>query len=1277
MLDFRLESKSVDILRDISFGIGKRLESVRQGNKNMVKILDSLKSTMFDELLELSGDANMSSFKENNKGLVSYIDFMSKAGILSYYGMLDNDKNIAKLKEQDGVELEFAFDGFGNMVSYAVEMYEDSETSSIKTTDCIQSCLLSMLREVSLSDYISGGYADKDIRLIAVLGNKSKSELNEFITKYIRDDDTFNSCYSDSLAQVLAIYKYLFQDSFGLRPYIGVVSFSSPYIRIINDSMRLDTLPNARVSFDAIRSTLASDYDVHESLDRQFDIKAVIKSSDGKPFYYPVKMLEYAMGRELTYELSENVYRNYANNKSWDEYAEGYVKPQITNYFHECIYYSLERHFNFGGKNGESVEDFFISDDFAFVLSNKGEMAVKTYMASADMIKKIKADINRLKKCLCTAVIAVDYNNLGNKVNSIALRCVNTTGNLRPSMTKSLFSQFTTNESTKFGDGEVISNGKCIGGDASKPLPYDIIEYRHNFDSALATAEPLFGYKAVEMFQARGIKLGWGKILLGEDIKGTPVFASIDDPDDFPMQRKAVHNMMAGSRSGKGVMTMNILVSGIASGKPIFYIDRKPDMAVLFYELSGGNMFVVNGGQYEGKNDINKFFSDTGVAVSGWSEAYERMPEYLKKSVFKTKTYTGDFGDYVYFRAIIFTLGILMARVELAGNGEVYNKLGGDSGIVIIIDEFKNWQMKFESGFFTPAGVFGNEHRLTKTMIQGYKKAISSIKMKMVELETLDESDPKSAVKIAKLNLDIENLRSTMAESISELDVYCTTLMNKYGESVKHISSKLSAGFGDSEGSNSDIFVIGQNIEIDGFNGASEKSGTYPERDSGGFNVNADTKGKSLMRGVLDMFKHDWFMGYNVDEPSTKHYLNADSAGTPVNKWVTQQRYWAYCPDAEIPLLRHACPSDAKFFKPYLVLNKHFEDDPNDPMKMNIEGESEPITHPDYVFVSQCRSRVNGAVPGAKLWETVRLKHLKSELMAEEARSGINKHYGELNEGIGFEGLANRTKMCNGMGNFSPEEDLGASKVIADYVAQCMGYSCYLELLFDFTPNGLFSTQDICNALANPEVYRNSTQQRLPLFEEYNFLDGINGESEESGSTVIMEDSDFYSEDMYADMASEFGENTNSGVGSEGSHEDGFENEFEGNSGDGFDRNSGVGSDNDFNMSGFSDSDNIGSQSSGFTGSDSGNSGFDDDFDADSNSGFVNSGFSGSNNRFDTGKVNASDLDLIELCTEVTTSVFMVFVERYGNNVRDNIVKTAITTYARNVIYDYVASQKG
>ena len=130
---------------------------------------------------------------------------------------------------------------------------------------------------------------------------------------------------------------------------------------------------------------------------------------------------------------------------------------------------------------------------------------------------------------------------------------------------------------------------------------------------------------------------------------------------------------------------------------------------------------------------------------------------------------------------------------------------------------------------------------------------------------------------------------------------------------------------------------------------------------------------------------------------------------------------------------------------------------------------------------TQCRDRVN-KVPG--LWNKVRLKHLKSDEAREDAESGTNMHYDELNEGIGFQGLAAMTKLCNGMGGFNPVEDLGDSLKIANYVAGCMGYSDYKELLFDFSPNGIFSTRDVCSALSDPASYAASVDKRLPLLNE-------------------------------------------------------------------------------------------------------------------------------------------------------------------------------------------------
>ena len=318
----------------------------------------------------------------------------------------------------------FGFEGLFDVVAIAVGFISDIKVPTKKVEGCAMSNMLSSMRKIGVEEYLTGGYADMDIELVALLSNRSESELNEFITEYIKTDDTFNSCYKDSLNQVMTVYKYLFQDSFGLRPYVEVVSFSDPYIRVIDDTIRLNTLLTARISFDAVSSVLKKNFEVREEMDRQFDVKAIISSSDSKPLYYPVKILEYAMGRELTCELSENVYRNYANNRSWEEYAKGYVEPSITQYFLDCIYYSLERHFDYGGSRGSETEDFFKSYNFSRILSEYGEDNVKIYLSSADMLSRVVCDLDKLKKSLCTAVVAVRYNNLGNKVNAITIRVV-------------------------------------------------------------------------------------------------------------------------------------------------------------------------------------------------------------------------------------------------------------------------------------------------------------------------------------------------------------------------------------------------------------------------------------------------------------------------------------------------------------------------------------------------------------------------------------------------------------------------------------------------------------------------------------------------------------------------------------------------------------------------------------------------------------------------------------------------------------------------------------
>lgn len=1079
------------LYNDVKEGISILLQSVRSSYPNVNTSITKVK-----ELLEGVFDA------ENDNLVSSIAGVLSQISIIAYLQEFDNDKNFDKLRDtyiketvlEDGevkkevkkfanTELDFKF-GFTELlelIQVGVELMESNEVGESIVEGKLTANLLSNIRDISAEEYLSGGYIEKDLALVTLLNESPEENFNLDIFDFINSNHDLKTLYSSAKDSILGVYKYTFQDSFGLRPYVGVLSFQGKSIYTIGADYHLNTIPKAHDVFKKIASQLSDEYPIEQSDSRQFDFDTIINSN--KPVYFPKKILEYALGRKLTYELSLNLYRPLEEAKSWEQYEEAYVSEQVDKECLHSIYKSLQRNTGYD----------FNSEDFKSKWKDN-QSGIKTALNSMQLHDAVKADIQKVIRSMCTGVVITNYNSLNDSVNSVKLRIIDVNKNLSLGITSKLFGSFSPNDSIVFYDGMVLTEGKKLS-DGNTPLPYNVIEYGHDFNEKLSEAEPLFGYTAVDLFKQRGIPITWDRILLGEDIKGTPIFADTSDKDGIPLQANTVHNMMAGSRSGKGVMTMNILSVGLGSCKPIFYIDRKPDMSVMFYEMTDGNMFIVNGGQYISKNDPRGVFGDTGSAVKGWETYYDNMPNYLKK-VFTQRTYVGDFGDYVYFRAMLFCISLILARAEFASDANIYEKLGGDNGVIFIFDEFKNWQEKFEQKFFTPNGIFGG-HRLEKSMKDQYTKNKYAIEDK---IDMLNSGDLKPE-KMRSYERDVKNLKRANKNLITPIDVYGTTIMDKYGATIKDINTLLSAGFKDGEAPKTDIFVIGQHIEIDGYNDSATPHGTYPERDSGKFNCNSDTKGKSLMRGLLDSFFHDWFMGYNEDGDAEKDYMGASTEGTEPNRLILNKRYWGYCNGTSIDKLRTSAPSNVIYFKPYLVLNNALEENPEKPEKIVDSTTGNTILNPDYDFIRQCRDRVNDAVPN--LWETVRLKHLADGCEVTDD----NKWYGHLNQGIGFEGLANAVCQTQGKA-LDKENSLRASLDIANYVAKQMGYPSYKDLLFDFSPEGLFSSDDVKFAIKNgAEAYRKNVRDRLPIFTEYNLFDSEDEESEGKPDFDIAADS--------------------------------------------------------------------------------------------------------------------------------------------------------------------------
>jgi len=98
-------------------------------------------------------------------------------------------------------------------------------------------------------------------------------------------------------------------------------------------------------------------------------------------------------------------------------------------------------------------------------------------------------------------------------------------------------------------------------------------------DKRAYDAEILFAYKAYEKLCESGVSPSVNSIILGRKVNGENVISNFDDAGQI------VTGIIAGSRSGKGVMTLNILASIIASGCPVCYLDYKPDMAATLWDL--------------------------------------------------------------------------------------------------------------------------------------------------------------------------------------------------------------------------------------------------------------------------------------------------------------------------------------------------------------------------------------------------------------------------------------------------------------------------------------------------------------------------------------------------------------------------------------------------------------------------------------------------------------------------------------------------------------------
>lgn len=985
--------------------------------------------------------------------------FLDKFCTMAYEGKFDTDV------KTNGKKFQFGFAELSMLVLSAKEVDKQTDMVGDDVSERIQNGSLSNLRNVDYLEYKDKNLIEEDKKLFETLtAPKEEEPLIEKIKQFITEN--YSQLISSYEADISAIYTCAYQDTFGLKPFVGVATLSgNNYLVVDRDTNSIKSKMDNILLMKKINQVLKQNCGVDvDTESRQLDIRRIITSET--PIYYPRKMLELQRCK-LTFKSDNKTYTCYEGTQenSWSEYYKSDVKPWVLSCARLALYWAL---FSIDISKYESEEDAWGSDE------------AQTKMFTA---------LDRLKKSMCFSAIVTRCNKVTakndegvevSKVTLIKIRVIDVNSNLSDSLTSTLLSGLSTNKNTEFQPGLNIANET-----GRSDLPYNIWDYEHDYNPDITAAEPNFGYKAVELLTKAGESLNWDKILIGEDLKGTSLFAGKNGT--LHIDTSMVHYVIAGSRAGKGVMTMNILASAIASSKPIFYIDRKPDMAYTFASTTNGNMFIVNGADRGGLRGDDTYFGENGSMIQGWKEAYDRLSPVVQ-SIVGEKDYFKHFGDFVYFRAIILVLGIIMARVEEAACN--YEALGGKNGLVIIMDEITNWQKCFENMYFSSSSELAKKY-ITDTYIKKVKDIKANIKATTISLQNATKEE-----QAVKFQAKIEALQDSLKNEELEKHAYITTMLQAYIDTSKRWSEGTRAGLANVEGVINDIFVIGQDIVSDQAISVPNKS--IPFTKTAGLSSCDENRG-SILWGMTERISHDWFMGANFNVQN-KH-MGADVKGTKAYKYLNTpdkdgaKGYWCYVKGASLTIINHQEVAGAKYFKPYLVLGNNVETD---------------------TYVEQCSQRVG------QYWDAVRRKHIAEPYKTQLANGEIcvDQTKNHLHEGIGFDGLISMIAASAG-GSVNCEEVLAQSANIANYAASCLGYASYKDYLFDLTPEGIFSIRDIESLLkankdgSNPQAIEENRKSRLSAYYTLGLYDDNEIEAEE-----IKEDNPMMSadEDMWGTM---------------------------------------------------------------------------------------------------------------------------------------------------------------
>lgn len=813
---------------------------------------------------------------------------------------------------------------------------------------------------------------------------------------------------SSMITQLFEIYDYAFEAGYELDKYEGVV-VGLPDIPMVIIQGEQAVQPNYTASYYAGEAMFSPLRNVKVSTSRQVDLQEILNSD--KPIYYPYKILEFALSRKVTVKKDDlnfpsvpmkwkgsdgqrQAIEDYLRKRAWeylalvcDTYQDGYFWSDKVNYFGEGYTVAINpKDTDIFRGYLRKLKDTFST--FAIMKSHVGMMDDEKW-ASAEWV--VSAPISELQP-----------------------------------------SEFTK-------DSLFYTDVFDYGGEFEEPLTrvfsnVQVSHYTHIAKPEIAESEPLFAYKALESLQRKGEKLTYGYQLLGKGLDGRILTSSNKITAPINAGAKLVLVYWAGSRSGKGVSISNGLAVSIANGRPIFGGDGKPDTMVPYYIAFGGadengipkGYFIQSGDIKESTmpivNDISRqLLWDENPTIMGWYDTL--VPNNLDKTFLELadRKYTGSWGNLAFLRHMIFVMGIISVRAEIITKDKaMYEKLGGDEGILGIFDEVTNWTNNFSADRFKQSGWF------SRTLSDKIRD-----QFKLDTEKYLSGRMKENAMEDFKLRYLSED-----AEKRMRTDAYLRDLFDKLNESITKLMSLKRAGFQGAEGLRSSVYIVGQKFDI------ASNFETYPVADGG---VAKAFTGAD--RPIVDIWMYNllnldtgFMIGYQGNEGGDGQYWS-NIKGSDTGKYLTESaRRFAYIGNTSYKVIRDQKPSDlnkvesvtsqakggAVYFKPYLIL-----------------GDSKgAITDQLETFLGDKASTI-------------------------KAKNCNPNNPNEWDERVGVLGY------LKALGSGDVSRSFVRAREIADLAVKQLGYpGSYLEFLLDLRPEWMFSVADITKAFSSPGSFQ-------------------------------------------------------------------------------------------------------------------------------------------------------------------------------------------------------------